>query len=321
MKKYIYLLAAILITSSCNTDDVITEELEDHYRAKTTTSVAEQTIVFEYTPAPGQFINDLVASGFDGTQTTAELAVEYAQKRLNDNRYVSLGGFGGYIVVAFDHNVVNYEQVADFEILCNTFDGSSEPGVVWVMQDENRNGQPDDTWYELAGSETGKAETKQNYSVTYFRPEAEGQPVMWRDSEGAEGQIDYLKAYHRQAYYYPAWIKEDSYTLSGTCLKARNFDRSGNGSYWVLPEYDWGYVDNFSPEDRLTDDDNASAGTNANHFDISNAVDANGKAVELKYIDFVKVQCAVNSKSGWLGEVSTEVFGFYDYGLKLSRDE
>jgi hypothetical protein len=28
------------------------------------------------------------------------------------------------------------------------------------------------------------------------------------------------------------------------------------------------------------------------------------------------VQCAVNAKSGWLGELSTEVCGFYDYNLK-----
>ena len=42
MKKYISLLVTIIIASSCNTDDVITEELEDHYRAKTSTSVAEQ---------------------------------------------------------------------------------------------------------------------------------------------------------------------------------------------------------------------------------------------------------------------------------------
>lgn len=47
MKKYIYLIATIIITSSCNTDDVITEKLEDHYRAKTETSVAEQTVVFD----------------------------------------------------------------------------------------------------------------------------------------------------------------------------------------------------------------------------------------------------------------------------------
>ena len=126
-----------------------------------------------------------------------------------------------------------------------------------------------------------------------------------------------MKTYHKQPYYYPTWIKEDSYTLSGTCLKARNYDASGKGSYWVLAEYDWGYVDNFSPTDRLTGEDNANAAANANHFDISNAIDSNGQSVELKYIDFVKVQTGVNSKSGWLGEVSTEVFGFYDYQMMI----
>jgi hypothetical protein len=43
--------------------------------------------------------------------------------------------------------------------------------------------------------------------------------------------------------------------------------------------------------------------------------------VELKYIDFVKVQTACNAKSGWIGENSTEVYDFYDYGLKQKRDE
>jgi hypothetical protein len=75
-------------------------------------------------------------------------------------------------------------------------------------------------------------------------------------------------------------------------------------------------VDNFSSIDRLTDDANASAEANANHFRISDAIDANGKHKDLEYIDFVKVQVAVNTKSGWLGEVSTEVLGFYDYNIK-----
>ena len=87
----------------------------------------------------------------------------------------------------------------------------------------------------------------------------------------------------------------------------------------MLPEYDWGSVDNFSPTDRLTGEDNANAAANANHFDISNAIDANGQSVELGYIDFVKVQTGVNSKSGWLGEVSTEVFGFYDYQMMIEQ--
>ena len=141
-------------------------------------------------------------------------------------------------------------------------------------------------------------------------------PVQWTDNMGNSGEIDYLKQFHQQEYYYPLWITEDSYTLTGTCLKARNYDASGNGSYWVNGEYDWGYADNFSSIDRLTNDENSAADANANHFKISNAIDFNGEPIHLDFIDFVKVQVGVNSKSGWLGEISTEVFGFYDYNLK-----
>ncbi len=314
MKKYIYLLLAIVITSSCNTDDVITEQLEDHYRAKTETSVAEQTVVFEFTPAPGQFINETKTGGFDGTQTTPEAAVEYATQRMKNETFVSLGGFGGYIVVGFDHSIDNTGGY-DFGVKGNSFDGSSEPGIVWVMQDENGNGLPDETWYELAGSETGKPETIQNYAVTYYRPSEPKKPVQWTDSEGNSGEIDYLWQYHKQDYYYPAWIMGDSYTLTGTRLKERNYDQSGKGTYWVQEEYDWGYTDNFSPIDRLTEDDNYNASVNANYFKISNAIDVEGNPVDLKYIDFIKVQTGCNTKSGWLGENSTEVFGFFDYSM------
>lgn len=293
------------------------------YREMSSTSKADWNKVYEYTPAPGQFINELQTGGFDGTQTTPEAAIAYAEARMSQTKedgtpnpiWVSLGGFGGYIVVGFDHSIDNSGDY-DLGILGNSFKGSSEPGIVWVMQDENGNGLPDDTWYELAGSETGNEETIQDYAVTYYRPTGPKMPVQWTDNYGNSGEIDYLKAFHRQDYYYPLWIEEDSYTLTGTCLKARNFDASGNGTYWVNAEYDWGYVDNFSPTDRLTDEANANADANANHFKISNAIDFECKPIHLDYIDFVKVQVGVNTKSGWLGEVSTEVFGFYDYNMK-----
>lgn len=312
--KDIILLLVIIITSSCNTDDVITEELEDYYRAKTETSVAEQTIVFEYTPAPGQFINETKTGGFTGNETTPESAAQYATHRMNKGTFVSLGGFGGYIVVGFDHSIDNTDSY-DFGVLGNSFKGSSEPGIVWVMQDKNGDGMPNETWYELQGSESGKETTVQNYSVTYYRPSAPQQPVKWTDSEGNSGEIDYLKSFHNQDYYYPAWIEADNYTLKGTCVEARNYDQSSNGTYWVQAEYDWGYVDNFSEIDRLTDDANSGATANANYFKISNAIDSEGKPVDLKYVDFIKVQTACNTKSGWLGENSTEVFGFFDYSM------
>ena len=293
------------------------------YRPKNGASKADWNKVYEYTPAPGQFINETKTGGFDGSQTTPEAAIAYAESRMSEvdrdgNPYpnwVSLGGFGGYIVVGFDHSIDNSGDY-DLGILGNSFSGSSEPGIVWVMQDENGNGLPDDTWYELEGSETGRAETIQNYSVTYYRPSGTKMPVQWTDNLGNSGEIDYLTQFHRQDYYYPLWIESDSYTLTGTCLAPRNYDASGNGSYWVNAEYDWGYADNFSSIDRLTGDANVAADANANHFKISNAIDFDCQPIDLKFIDFVKVQVGVNTKSGWLGEVSTEVFGFYDYNMK-----
>lgn len=305
----------VVVASSCNKDDVITITFDDrYYRAATPSSEVQWDRVWEYTPAPGQFINETKTGGFTGEELTAEAATEYAERRMTEGKFISLGGFGGYLVVGFDHSVDNVEGY-DLAIEGNSFDGSSEPGIVWVMQDENGDGEPNDTWYELRGSETGKAETIQEYSVTYFRPEGDAQPVKWLDSEGAEGEIDYLKAFHSQPSYYPVWVKEDSYTLSGTRLEPRNYDKSGNGSYWVQAAYDWGYADNFSEQDCLPDK------TAVNTFDISNAMDSKGEAVELKYIDFVKVQTACNTKSGWLGENSTEVFDLYDYGLMQKRNE
>ena len=52
-----------------------------------------------------------------------------------------------------------------------------------------------------------------------------------------------------------------------------------------------------------------------NHFRISDAVTFDGQSANLQYIDFVKVQTGLNTKSGWLGEVSTEVMGVIDFNL------
>ena len=271
-------------------------------RERTSESMGVFSQIVEYMPAPGQFIGETKTGGFTGEELTAEDAIQYAERRLRTNNFVSLGAFGGYIVVTFDHSVENISG-ADIAIMGNSFDGSSEPGVVWVMQDENGNGEADDTWYELRGSETGKGITIQEYEVTYFRPISPGMPVGWTDNLGGSGTIDYLSSFHHQPWYYPTWITADSYTLRGTRLEARNYDKSGNGSSWVLPAYDWGYVDNASTTD---------CNDGVNSIDIDNAIDINGKPITLEYVDFVKVQSAVQSKSGWLGEVSTEVMNIYE---------
>lgn len=296
-----------LVTLTCTFPVTVYEE-KQFYRPSSGASQADWNRVMEYTPAPGQFINDRKTGGFDDTHTSPEGAIAYAEKRLREANWISLGGFGGYVTLGFDHSIDN-KGGYDLAVVGNAFDGSSEPGIVWVMQDENGNGMADDTWYELAGSEQGKAETVREYAVTYYRPTGPGMSVSWSDNRGNRGEIDYLKAYHDQEYYYPLWIENDHYTLKGTRLEARNYDKSGNGSFWVQPHYDWGYADNYSPMDFQSTD-------KANLFKISHAIDFEGMPVRLSHIDFVKIQCAVNAKSGWLGELSTEVCGCYDYTLK-----
>lgn len=275
------------------------------YREATAASVADCNRVYDYTPAPGQFIGDKY------TAATPTEASTVALQRMQKSQYISLGGFGGYIVVGFDHSITNGEGY-DFAVGGNSFNSSSEPGIVWVMQDENGDGEPNDTWYELAGSETGKSTTIRNYAVTYYRPSGASMSVQWVDNMGGSGEIAYLPTYHSQDYYYPEWITADSYTLTGTRLEARNYDKYGNGAMWIQPPYDWGYADNYSAIDRLAEGEGSESTAMPNGFDISNAIDHRGNKIELGFVDFVKVQTACNTSSGWLGENSTEVFGIYD---------
>lgn len=277
-------VAVLLIASSCNKDDAIVIPPDE-------TPVIR---VCEFLPAPGQFVNE------NCTAATMAEACAWAEKQLaTPGSCISLGGFGGRIVVGFDHSI-ECSGGYDIAIDGNSFESSSEPGIVYVMQDENGDGLPNDTWYELRGSEYGKPETVQDYAVTYCRPAGKGEAVAWRDNRGESGTID-RTSYHTQDSYYPAWVETDSYTLCGTRLEAHNYF---DGLNWINPPYEWGYADNFSSVDRLS-----GAGINANRFRIADAVRADGEPAALRCIDFVKVQTGVNAKSGVLGEASTEIFG------------
>lgn len=273
-----------------------------------------QNKVYEFVPAPGQFVGETnKITDYTGEERTHADALAYATRRLNENKFVSLGAFGGYIIVGFDHSIKAGSGEYDFAIQGNAFGGSCEPGVVWVMQDTNGNGLPDDEWYELRGSETGKETTIQNYAVTYYRPAGSGMSVQWTDSEGKRGLVDYLTQIHTQPYYYPTWIEEDSYTLYGTCLNSKNTVDSSTG-YWTNASFDWGYADNMG-SDSLSGGDAEDGSGQRNGFKISNAIYPDGTAVGLEFIDFIKVQTGCNTKSGALGENSTEVFGFTDLSM------
>ncbi len=300
--------------ASCNKDDVL--ESDGNETPGTTPAESFEGVrVYEWIPAPGQFINEFTdASGQTLSITTKEEANTWAETRINNNQFVSLGSFGGYIVMGLDHSIKAGNAEYDFYVTGNAFlsssGGSNEPGIVWVMQDTNGNHMPDDQWYELAGSESTDASTLHDFSVTYYRPDGPKKNTDWTASDGRTGFVKYLAPIHKQDYYYPTWVAEDEYTLTGTLLSSKNSENPVTG-YWNNAAYAWGYADNIG-SDNLTANATASSGQRTG-FKIANAIKADGSKANLGYIDFVKVQTGVLANSGALGEISTEVCGMGEY--------
>ena len=266
--------------------------------------------VYEFVPAPGQFINVYPSATESDSAESVIATIESTLLSGATSGLVSLGGYGGYIVVGFDHSVVNVAGEYDFIIYGNAGTGGAEPGIVEVMVDENGNGLPDDTWYELAGSEYNSTGTVKNYEITYYKPADDKEPET-DSSNSVITDLTYIKwttnceddsagyvmknAYHTQAYW-PYWIEDTVLTFKGTRL-AQNYTVS-SGIY-TLAAYDWGYVDNVP----------TSKDTGMN---IEWAVDSAGNSVSLSQIDFIKVYTALNQYCGWLGETSTEIRGGED---------
>ena len=247
--------------------------------------------VYEYLPAMGQFVN--VLPKYEEGDDAASMCRKCEQAIANNaGGMVCLGGWGGYITFGFDHPVENKDGY-DLRILGNAFAmsgntayGSSEPGIVLVSRDENGNGLPDDTWYELKGSMYDDPATRHNVTKTYSR---------------ASDTV--RNTFHTQPYY-PQWIKEESLTFTGALLPPQTETISGQSVQRIL---DYGYVDNKPNSD--------IEGTS---FDISWAIDTDGKSISLPCVDFIRVYTAVDENNGPTGELSTEITGAID--LHITTD-
>ena len=262
--------------------------------------------VYEYVPAPGQFINTMPEweEGDD-----ADAMAQKCMELIADEGMICLGGFGGYVTFGFDHPVVNVAGEYDLYIMGNAFvgtgltdAGSSEPGIVMVSQDDNGNGLPDDEWYELSGSADVDSIGKvvYNYAITY-KFAGDRKPIAWTDNQGGKGVMT-RNAYHDQEYF-PAWLTGDgSLTFTGTLLPKNMYKENGN---FVMKFLRYGYVDN---QPNLIDGKKNEACC----FNLDWAVDNNRQPVKLSHVDFVRVYCAMNQINGLLGETSTEFAGAED---------
>lgn len=285
LHKLLILCGICFLCFSCHPDSGQEE-------AKKTPYIAQ---VFDYCPAPGQFVNVIPqASQGDTKESILARAEELLVGSVN-NGMVSLGAWGGYIVVGFDHDLVNEPDTVDFKIYGNAYENNAEPGIVMVSADENGNGLPDDAWFELRASEYDHPELIRHYRCVYYRPASLTDSILWNDNLGGKGYVS-RNSYHEQAYY-PLWESVDSLVFEGSRLPSTAYQV---GTTFKCPAFDWGYADN------------APNQSSAACFDIDWAVDASGKAVKLSQINFVKVYTAQQQSLGWIGETSTEVTGMED---------
>lgn len=226
------------------------------------------------------------------------------------------------MIFRFENPVENHPDNpygVDFTIFGNPLEHWSEPGIVWVMKDDNENGLPDDTWYELAGSDYHFSSSKRDYVVTYTNPmEVLASNVPWVDNLGNNGYIP-ANSIHNQPYYpasdsFPS-IPNNQLTLKGSTIQAV-VDFSSSSGYISIRRA-FGYADNqlrgsvpyTKPDNPYTKEIENSGG---DAFDVDWAVDSLGGYVELDQIHFIKVQNGVSTQGGNLGELSTELTGAVD---------
>jgi hypothetical protein len=208
----------------------------------------------------------------------------------------------------------------------NPFAGWSEAGIVWVQYDGNGNGIPDESWYELKGSEDDDARYRdlvnRRFAIRYIRgpnppyyqwngtiyvynSAADTEKVLWNRNDGdhlsqpvywvdAKGRTGIMGGWP-----YRANLPDEGGTYavySGTILRD-NGGFVGDGYSLGLPAFS--YVD--------------SGGNDKYPYATFNvardAIRADGSPAGLDpaQVRFVKVQTAVFAYGQVVGNVSTEI--------------
>lgn len=258
------------------------------------------TTVFDYQYGPGQHAS-IIAPDCKGADLIG-------QPWTGTKRYVSLGGWGGYVVAGFDHSVKNMPG-NDFAVFAQPGAGP-EPGVVFVMDDSNGDGFPNDgDWAEIKGSEYSHPETIHDYQVTYYKPVGNGN-VTWKDNGGNNGEL--VPGYGSSSWWWGGYGNKTEKTFAGVKLPDayKNIPVQVGSENWIIRSglFTFGYAECYGNQDY-------NYSLKANLFDISIAVDKSGNQANLSAVTFIKVQSGIFQVAGWLNEVSTEISGAADLSL------
>jgi hypothetical protein len=253
----------------------------------TTVSKTAETQVKCFPALPATPPPAAVSSSFSLENGTAPLR-NYGPGQMNNPTST---GYMWSLGSALGYEIWKLRKIGDttFEIQGNPFGGWSEAGIVWVAMDENGDHLPNDTWYELKGSDD---ENPTYRDLVTRRHAIRHEGGYWADSKGRTGKTPGTPGIGL-----PSggvnWV-----TYTGTLLR-------DNGNFTVnyaeVDITDWGYADTF-----YTD------------FHISHARQQDGSPANLPWIDFVKVQTAIFRYGGVFGELSTELYSAEGLGKQTT---
>lgn len=291
------------------TDPVLFYDAEDYFPSEVT----------EHKQAPGQYANDETYGIEGNTDLLLGAPAGAGTQTAGNSSIVSLGMAGGYVVVKFEPPIENHtDNIGGYDLIVfgNSiwFGGDpesswQEPGTIWVMKDENSNGNPDDTWYLIPGSHLSAGDLPQTLIYNDTDNDAGWWPAGVPSPMSFSGVVTLPDTLYEtagageQCWGYgdaaPAMLLGD---LSGA--------DGGDGDNSTADDEDYPGIDPVyfyttpdTPGDLIIDA--GSGGGNA--IDIGTAVDPAGyTAAGLDQIDWVKIVSGT-IKKGSLGEYSTEV--------------
>ncbi|VAX41402.1 hypothetical protein MNBD_PLANCTO03-2173 [hydrothermal vent metagenome] len=285
--------------------------------------------VLHYRPGPGQFVQDGVFN-----DPSAALGAPVGGGTLDGDatKAVTLGGFGGVLVLRFDHTVRD-DPRNPFGLDCIVFGNGfwaggdanrrwGEPATIEIALDVNKNGVADDPWFLIPGSHLadpsaawGSQTWDDDVSDTTYPPgEAwwvpPGEAGIWatfgyrlpfdpfesgmvlENPNGPSSEIEGIRGYADCS---PTLILGD---LDGDNV----VDDNGISpeAFYTVPDDPW----------RVGIDPGSGGG---DAFDIGWAIDAaTGEPARLRGFDFIRLTNATNVVFGPFGERSAEVCGVAD---------
>ncbi len=290
------------------------------------------TSVINFTPAPGQFIND---PNFSDPSRALGAPIGGGLFAADNSKLVSLGGFGGSITLAFNAPVLDdplNPWGLDAIVYSNAFYAGSNPNrrfaesaVIEISRDSNNNTLADDPWFLIRApvfsSIPATAQQSQlwdnnpstpappaalfwypaapafpnwpaNYTTTALRLPALFEVIVLQNPNGLFAT---LEAHYALADFSPTLLLGD--TNADDAVDNPAIDPA---TFYTAPDNP--FVVGITP---------GSGGGDA--FDIAWAVDpATGTPANLSSFDFIRITTAVHRVDPLLGEMSAEITAVAD---------